>query len=945
MPDNVPIRGIEFQIKGTATAAAKSLDRMTTALTNMKQAVSGNNSLYRIAGSLKTVADAANNSEGIKQFESSIRNIARQESKIGNIADYLLGISKIDFSNLTSASNVIGELAEIASSVRGASKTRGGQPQKPEIVPDTAEVEEAEETVGSSLERLIDKIKKVSDRLLGLKDSASISLKGMSADAVEALSKTQLLERQLEGLRGKLSAAIAEGKGEDTIASLAMRIQKVQAELDKATESSNRFKDSLSGIGSAVSRAGRGLLAFAGNRLTAPFERLRERVSNATSSIKRFTSSLGRILTYRAIRTLLKDITQGLKEGIDNLSAYSRLLNTTFHESLDSIATDALYIKNSFATIAEPIINAVAPAIKFLADEIANALNLLSQFIAMLGNRTSYTRAIRSATEYGDAIQKAGAKAKEAQKQLLGIDELNIFKDVTSGGGADLPDYASMFEEVAVDTTTFDAFGDIFKVFQDSWNNYGQATIGKIQKAWNNIKDLLASVGKSFREVFTNGTGEETLRLIYSIVGNIADTVGNLAERFRVAWDTANIGTSIIQNIWNWQNDVLDMWNQITGATAEWAESLDFTPLLTSVDAALAALEPLIDLITDGLAWAFENVLLPLGKWVIEDAAPEAVTTLATAIKVLTSVLSSVFEVIKKIWELIQPIVKWIEDTAILIIEQIRILFKNLAETFSEKGGKITEIVEGVGRIIKAFWFLAEPIFNSLKNIVGDVFTFVGNTISNVISAAIDVLHGFVTTLNGIIDFIAGVFTGDWERALNGIKSIFSGIFESLGGIAKSALNVVISAIEGLVNSAVSALNGLLGAISKVASAVGGAIGFGNVDLRISKVSLPRLATGGFPEDGLFFANHNELVGRFSNGRTAVANNAQIVEGISDGVRDANTDVVTAIVAGVSQIISAMNENAQNGGGLTLDGLASALWNPMQRQNSIHGSSLVEFSR
>jgi len=50
------------------------------------------------------------------------------------------------------------------------------------------------------------------------------------------------------------------------------------------------------------------------------------------------------------------------------------------------------------------------------------------------------------------------------------------------------------------------------------------------------------------------------------------------------------------------------------------------------------------------------------------------------------------------------------------------------------------------------------------------------------------------------------------------------------------------------------------------------------------KIDLPTFARGGFPEDGLFYANHNELVGSFSNGRTAVANNTQIVEGISSGV-------------------------------------------------------------
>ena len=47
---------------------------------------------------------------------------------------------------------------------------------------------------------------------------------------------------------------------------------------------------------------------------------------------------------------------------------------------------------------------------------------------------------------------------------------------------------------------------------------------------------------------------------------------------------------------------------------------------------------------------------------------------------------------------------------------------------------------------------------------------------------------------------------------------------------------------------------------------------------------VPAFANGGFPEDGLFMANHSELVGQFSNGKTAVANNDQIVTGIENGV-------------------------------------------------------------
>ena len=57
---------------------------------------------------------------------------------------------------------------------------------------------------------------------------------------------------------------------------------------------------------------------------------------------------------------------------------------------------------------------------------------------------------------------------------------------------------------------------------------------------------------------------------------------------------------------------------------------------------------------------------------------------------------------------------------------------------------------------------------------------------------------------------------------------------------------------------------------------------------------IPGFATGGFPEDGLFFANHNELVGRFGNGRTAVANNEQITQGIAQAVAPAVYDAVVS---------------------------------------------------
>ena len=79
-------------------------------------------------------------------------------------------------------------------------------------------------------------------------------------------------------------------------------------------------------------------------------------------------------------------------------------------------------------------------------------------------------------------------------------------------------------------------------------------------------------------------------------------------------------------------------------------------------------------------------------------------------------------------------------------------------------------------------------------------------------------------------------------------------------------------------------------------------------DTTVSLFNIPKIptyATGGFPEDGMFFANSNEMVGQFTNGRTAVANNEQIVEGISDGVYNA--------------VVAALSESGGNGKPMNLN--------------------------
>lgn len=76
-------------------------------------------------------------------------------------------------------------------------------------------------------------------------------------------------------------------------------------------------------------------------------------------------------------------------------------------------------------------------------------------------------------------------------------------------------------------------------------------------------------------------------------------------------------------------------------------------------------------------------------------------------------------------------------------------------------------------------------------------------------------------------------------------------------------------------------------------------------------LAVPKFSKGGFPEDGLFYANHSELVGKFANGKTAVANNEQILQGITAGVYNAVRDALQSVPqgGGVAEIIVRTDES------------------------------------
>lgn len=139
-------------------------------------------------------------------------------------------------------------------------------------------------------------------------------------------------------------------------------------------------------------------------------------------------------------------------------------------------------------------------------------------------------------------------------------------------------------------------------------------------------------------------------------------------------------------------------------------------------------------------------------------------------------------------------------------------------------GDMVESVIRFVGKLIdllKNLWeSILVPLINwFIKNVVpqiargldetGRVFLSLLETVSKVVGDLFD-------ALSGVIDFIEGVFTGDWEKAWEGIKEIFKGVFDALVEIAKVPINGVIGLINGMLRGIVSGVNGAIGAINSI---------------------------------------------------------------------------------------------------------------------------------
>ncbi|MNW51730.1 hypothetical protein D3C74_292230 [compost metagenome] len=121
--------------------------------------------------------------------------------------------------------------------------------------------------------------------------------------------------------------------------------------------------------------------------------------------------------------------------------------------------------------------------------------------------------------------------------------------------------------------------------------------------------------------------------------------------------------------------------------------------------------------------------------------------------------------------------------------------------------GLVEEIATFIGKLtdgaLEIFNKFIMPLVNWLVEKLGptfsNIFSLIGDVIGTALGVISDVAKGIIKSLGGVIDFIVGVFTGDWKKAWNGIQDFMDGMGDSLVGIFKGAVNLIIDAFNFMI--------------------------------------------------------------------------------------------------------------------------------------------------
>lgn len=220
--------------------------------------------------------------------------------------------------------------------------------------------------------------------------------------------------------------------------------------------------------------------------------------------------------------------------------------------------------------------------------------------------------------------------------------------------------------------------------------------LGNISSAVTKLKPVVSKIGG----VIASAVKENAPKLIKEgtkLFGDIVvGVVRNLPDILSTAGDVVGtIGDTLLGYLPDWLSDDI---RKIVSSISGFAENIDFEKIKTSLGGLGESLEPLAEKLSSGVAWAFENVLTPLGEWLMNDAIPLGIDLISGALDNIKNVLDILEPVGKAVWEeFLSPLFSTLGDLTVGSLDLLGKGLKSLAEAFKDFDtiGFVDDIIQG----------------------------------------------------------------------------------------------------------------------------------------------------------------------------------------------------------------------------------------------------------
>ena len=522
-------------------------------------------------------------------------------------------------------------------------------------------------------------------------------------------------------------------------------------------------------------------------------------------------------------------------------------------------------LKSALVSAFMPIYQAALPPLTALLGALTRITQAVGRFIAALfgGTGKQAQGSSKALEEETKALQGTGAAAEEAAGSLAAFDEINTIETEDKagrgggGGGSAGESGSAETTELLPDKAAFLSWGEAFSALLDEildsglprlregferfagwFNGFSQKLYGMF--TFEGVRDKVQRIGRELAAAFNELTAGIDWNTFGAAIGAGLDLAVVLAVNAIYGYDWKNLGASLAE----WLDGAVSSINWRSVGQLLWSGfkiTFDFlTGLLMNLDMeqlGISAKTMILEFFQSmqetiaSIDW--RQIGQQIKTFLVNMDWPGIVYAAAMAFgEAFGAAVIVLEEILGEQW---QKVVDWWRD-----------------KCHDEDGKFVWEgFLEGIRNAVSnvAGWIkehVLEPFSAAFREAFGihspsTVMAELGGylmdgLLGGILDRFAPVLESVKTVLNGILQFVTGVFTGDWDRAWQGVSGIFRGVW-----------NGIVSVLEGAVNLVISGVNWMISQLNKLHIDFpdwlgGGSFGFNLPP--ISGVSLPRLAQG-----------------------------------------------------------------------------------------------------